>query len=137
MSKRPNIASQHEKGIERQIQKERRQRDQAAKERRAAARRGSSVPAPEILSFSRGPVPHPVPPRVRAWIEAESKSQLGHYRRIAREAERLEPDRKQWVKEFFRRITGPRGYSVHAGTRRTIPKSDIPRKPRRPWRVVW
>jgi len=74
---------------------------------------------------------------VRAWIEQEEKDQLRHYRRITREMDDLAPLRNRWVKEFLERISGPRGFSVHAGNRRTIKKSEIPKRPRRPWRVVW
>jgi hypothetical protein len=74
---------------------------------------------------------------VKAWIDEESRQQMTFYRRISREMERLAPDRARWVREFYRRISGPRGFSVHAGTRRTIPRSEIPKEPRRPWRVVW
>ncbi len=137
MSKRPNIASKHEKSVERSIQKKRRQDQKAAQARRAESVRDRSVPEPEILSASRGPVEGPVPAKVKRWIESQSAQQARHYRRISREMDRLEPDRRRWVKEFFARITGPRGFSVHAGTRRTIPKQDIPKRPRRPWRVVW
>jgi len=137
VSKRPNIASKHEKGVEWRLQKTRRQDQKAAQSRRAESVRNRPVPEPEILSVSRGPVDGPVPAKVKRWIESESAQQTRHYRRISREMDRLEPDRKRWVKEFFARITGPRGFSVHAGTRRTISKQDIPKRPRRPWRVVW
>ena len=55
-----------------------------------------------------------------------------------------EPDGvfSSWLQDEFQpgmelRITGPRGFSVHAGTRRTIPKNEIPERPDRPWRLVW
>ena len=140
MSTRPHIVSKHEKTVERTIQRERREREKAARIRAAQPARGQKKQKPiepEILSVSRGPVKGRVPARVTRWIDSESKQQMRNYRRIGRELDRLEPDRKSWVKEFFARITGPRGFSVHAGTRRTIPKQDIPKRPRRPWRVLW
>lgn len=138
MSKRPNIVSRHEKRTERQLQAARRVRERELKKKTAAAR-GEKKPPPEpyILSVSRGPVEGRVPKRVKDWIARESSSQMRHYRRISREVDALEPERRKWVREFFRRIAGPRGFSVHAGTRRTIPKSEIPKRPRRPWRLVW
>ena len=115
MSKRPEIESRREKQEERRIQKARRERDRAMKasrDKRATRRQ----PEPFILSHGRGPVEPAklVPAGARAWIESESKGQLGHYRRIFREQERLAPSRRKWVAEFFERITGPRGFSVHA-----------------------
>lgn len=135
MSKRPRVVSRKEKSVARRIQRERRKRDAEAKAATRGARAGSR-PEPHILSWSRGPVDE-LPAAAAEWIAAEAAEQLRHYRRIYREQERLAPLRDGWVKEFFARITGPRGFSVHAGTRRTIPKGEIPRRPKRPWRVVW
>ena len=132
MSKRPRIESRQEKAVERKIQRDRKARDRKTKK---TAGRAPAPPEPFIWSTSRGPVE--VTPEVAAWIETESAEQLGHYRNIARQQGRLAPQRKRWFQEFFERITGPRGFSVHAGTRRTIPKREIPARPRRPWRVVW
>ena len=97
----------------------------------------SAEPEPVVRSFSRGPVGREVSPEVAAWIADEDAAQMRHYRRIYREMEELAPRRDRWTEEFFERITGPRGYSVHAGTRRTIPRDEIPERPDRPWRVVW
>jgi hypothetical protein len=135
MSKRPKIRTRREKAAERSIQQERRARDRRMK---AEGKKGSiRVEPPVELSFSRGPVEREVAPEVETWIAAEATQQEKNYRRIYREVARLEPQREIWVKEFFRRITGPRGFSVHAGTRRTLDRSELPRRPRRPWRVVW
>jgi len=159
MSKRPKITSRREKAQERRIQKARKQRDSGMK-KAALKTVAREKPEPYILSHGRGPLGSDenlspaeapaeapakastkastkAPAKVRAWIETESAAQLRHYRRISREQEELTPLRRQWAKEFFERITGPRGFSVHAGTRRTIPKKDIPKRPRRLWRVVW
>ena len=135
MSKRPNIKSSHEKRIERGVQKGRRERDKTMK---AAAPAGHIiVEEPVEFSFSRGPVAHDMSPAVERWIAGEAAAQEKHYRRTYREVARLAPLRDRWVKEFFRRISGPRGYSIHAGTRRTLAKREIPRRPRRPWRLSW
>lgn len=136
MSKRPNIVDAHERVVEGEIQASRSERDAAMAERMAAIE-VTERPEPYIRSVSRGPAGHEVPDEVRAWIEAEDEAQLGHYRRIYQEQERLAPWRDVWIAEFFERITGPRGFSVHAGTRKTIPTDQIPARPDRPWRVVW
>jgi hypothetical protein len=71
------------------------------------------------------------------WIASEARDQLRHYHRIMGEMDRLAPLREQWVAEFFARIQGPRGFSVHAGQRRTIAPGEIALRPKRAWRVVW
>lgn len=136
MSKRPNIQTDHERAVEAEIQGARAERDAEMAERMAAIE-VTEHPEPYIRSHSRGPVEHDVPAEVQAWIENEDAAQMGHYRRIYQEIERLAPYRDQWIEEFFERISGPRGFSVHAGTRRTIPKDQIPSRPDRPWRLVW
>lgn len=133
MSRRPNIASRHEQAVARRIQRERKARDARALHGRPA----SAPPDPHITSVGPGAPKAPIPAAVQAWIDEEARQQLRLYRRIAREMEALAPQREQWVKEFFERITGPRGFSVHAGIRRTIPREELPERPRRPWRVVW
>ena len=137
MSKRPNIVSDHEKAFEEEIQAARHERDREM----GAAMKTLDVDAadaePFIRSFSRGPAGHEVPAEVEAWIAEEDQSQMQHYRRIYKEIAELAPLRDRWAEEFFERITGPRGYSVHAGTRRTIPEDQIPARPDRPWRLVW
>ena len=155
MSRRPGIHSEHEQRVEAQIQDERRARDGRAhdgkaRDGRARDERLSSEPAgdeaagdsaaspkPTILSASRGPVEGGVTDDVAQWIDAEATEQQTHYRRIYRQIEALAPSRDRWVEEFQARITGPRGFSVHAGTRCTIPEDQIPERPERPWRLVW
>jgi hypothetical protein len=143
MSKRPHIGSAQEKKVERRIQQTRKDRNRVLKSDSRMSKSASDserdpakTPEPTIWSHGHGPV-EGVSPAVRKWIEAESRTQLKHYRRICREQLALTEKRDQWVKEFFQRITGSRGFSVHAGTRRTIAKQEIPKRTRRPWRVVW
>lgn len=136
MSKRPHIQSEHEKRVERSIQEERAQRDRDLAAAIGTAEAGSD-PEPVIRSVSRGPVAGELPAEVEQWIETTAAEQQEHYRRIYREVEALGPARDGWVEEFFERISGPRGFSVHAGTRRTIPEDDLPERPERPWRNVW
>ncbi len=137
MSKRPNIVSDHEKAVEAEIQDARAERDREMRAAMTTVDIDDAEAEPFIRSFSRGPATHDVPPEVTAWIAEEDRAQMGHYRRIGAEIAALTPLRDRWVEEFFERITGPRGYSVHAGTRRTIPKDEIPARPDRPWRLVW
>lgn len=137
MSKRPNIASEHEKAVEAEIQRARAERDRTMRAAMTTLEIDDREAEPYIRSYSRGPVDHEVPAEVQAWIDEEDATQMQHYRRIYREIAELAPLRDAWVEEFFERITGPRGYSVHAGTRKTIPENEIPVRPDRPWRLVW
>ncbi|MCP3956430.1 MAG: hypothetical protein GY719_01115 [bacterium] len=137
MSKRPNIVTDHEKAIEAEIQDARAARDREMRVGMDEIEIDATEAEPFIRSYSRGPAKHEVPAEVQAWIEQEDRDQVQHYRRIYKEIAELAPLRDVWVEEFFERITGPRGYSVHAGTRRTIPEGQIPARPARPWRLVW
>ncbi len=136
MSKRPEIVSEHEKAVEREIQDERARRDTEMAEAKQLIE-VTENPEPFLRSFSRGPKEGEVSEEARRWIREEEEIQQGHYRRIYQEMERLAPYRDRWVTEFFERISGPRGYSVHAGTRKTIARDELPERPDRPWRVVW
>ncbi len=137
MSERPNIVTDHEKAVEAEIQDARAERDREMRAAMLEIEIDAAEAEPYIRSFSRGPAQHEVPPEVATWIAEEDRAQMGHYRRIYKEIACLAPHRDVWVEEFFERITGPRGYSVHAGTRRTIPEDQIPARPDRPWRLVW
>ena len=135
MSRRPNVKSAHERIVERAIQATHRTRAQAVS--RALLPGPAATDAPYIRCYGRGAVKGDVPAGVQQWIASEAKSQLGHYRRIATAMARLAPLRDRWVQEFFARITSARGYSINAGQRRTIARSELPVRPRRTWRVVW
>ena len=136
MTLRPNVEDPHEKAVIRDIAEAGAERDRAMAEEGAGIE-VTADPQPVVRSWSRGPVDHDVPEEVAAWIAREDEDQMGHYQRIYQEMERLAPSRDRWIAEFFERISGPRGYSVHAGQRRTIPEDEIPQRPDRPWRVVW
>jgi hypothetical protein len=94
-------------------------------------------PEPVQLSVSRGPVPGGLPAEAAAWVAAEVAQQQEHYQRIAAELAAREAERERECLAFFARITGPRGYSVHAGNRRTLAPEELPARPDRPWRVLW
>lgn len=136
MSKRPNVQSARERAVERDTQRARQARDARLSAERGR-RRTATTPEPTITCVGRGPVGGSIPPAVQAWIDREAADQLRRYGRIAAEMETLAPARERWVREFYERITGPRGFSVHAGQRRTIAAGELPERPRRPWRVVW
>lgn len=136
MSKRPNIQTRHEQRIERTVQTERRKRD-AAMKAAGRASTAATAPVPSITCYGRGRPAGPIPQSVQTWIDQQARAQMKRYRRLVRDMDALAPLRERWVAEFFERITGPRGFSVHAGTRRTIRPEELPVRPNRPWRVVW
>jgi len=75
-------------------------------------------------------------PKVRAWIRKEIREQNARYRKIVAEMDALEPQREQWIQEFYERIQ-TRGFSVHAGIRRRVKAEEIPPRPRRKLRVIF
>lgn len=71
-----------------------------------------------------------------AWVKQELAEQIERYKKIVQEQEALSPQREQWVKEFLHRIQ-TRGYHVHAGIKRVIPKNEIRPRDGRPLQVVF
>ena len=70
------------------------------------------------------------------WLKQEIRDQKLRYRRIVAEQEALAPKRDKWIDAFLERIQ-TRGFNVHSSTLRRIPKEEVPRKPRRKFRVVF
>jgi hypothetical protein len=70
------------------------------------------------------------------WLKQEIRDQKLRYRRIVAEQEALAPKRDKWIDAFLERIQ-TRGFNVHSSTLRRIPKEEIPRKPRRRFKVVF
>ena len=70
------------------------------------------------------------------WLKQEIRDQKLRYRRIVAEQEALAPKRDKWIEAFLERIQ-TRGFNVHSSTLRRIPKEEVPRKPRRKFKVVF
>lgn len=73
---------------------------------------------------------------VREWLRKELKDQRERYKKIVAEMDALAPERDRWVEEFLQRIQ-TRGFNVHADIRRPIQPEEIPKKPRRKFKVVY
>lgn len=71
-----------------------------------------------------------------AWVKQELAEQIERYKKIVQDMEAIAPQREKWVAEFLQRIQ-TRGYHVHAGIRRVIPKSEIRPRDGRPLQVVF
>ena len=73
---------------------------------------------------------------VRAWLKKEKDEQKARYKQIVEEMEALAPKRDKWIKDFLERIQ-TRGFNVHADIKRKIKPEEIPKKPRRKFKVVF
>ncbi len=73
---------------------------------------------------------------VRAWLKKEKEEQKVRYKKIVKEMDDLAPKRDKWVAGFLERIQ-TRGFNVHSDMLRKIPASEIPKKPRRKFKVVF
>lgn len=73
---------------------------------------------------------------VRKWLKKEKDEQKARYKKIVAEQEALSPKRDKWVADFLERIQ-TRGFNVHADIKRKIPPEEIPKKPRRKFKVVF
>ncbi len=82
-------------------------------------------------------IPYRKSAAVQAWLKQESADQQTRYRRIAKLMnETMAPARAKQIKAFLERIQ-TRGYSVHYDQLRQIPRSELPKEPRRKHRVVY
>lgn len=70
------------------------------------------------------------------WLREEIAAQARRYKAIVSEQEALGPKRDVWVAEFLQRIQ-TRGYHVHFDELRKIPANEIPKQPKRKFRVVF
>ena len=81
-------------------------------------------------------IEHEISRQVKAWLKKEAAEQKARYKKIVEEQEALSPKRDKWVADFLERIQ-TRGFNVHADMRRKIAASEIPKKPRRKFKVVF
>ena len=81
-------------------------------------------------------IEHKVSRDVKAWLKKEAAEQKERYKKIVAEQEALSPKRDKWVADFLERIQS-RGFNVHADMLRKIPAAEIPKKPRRKFKVVF
>ncbi|MCC5861773.1 MAG: hypothetical protein JJT93_07705 [Gammaproteobacteria bacterium] len=81
-------------------------------------------------------IEHKVSREVKAWLKKEAAEQKERYKKIVAEQEALSPKRDKWVADFLERIQS-RGFNVHADMLRKIPAAEIPKKPRRRFKVVF
>ena len=68
------------------------------------------------------------------WIEKNRVAQQQRHAEIAAEMERIAPERDAWVDGFFERIQ-TRGFNYNCDLLRKISDEEIPKKPKRPFKV--
>lgn len=73
---------------------------------------------------------------VGRWLKQEAAEQKRRHRTIVAEQEALAPRRDRWIAAFLARIQ-TRGYNVHYDQLRKIGADEIPKRPRRKFRVVF
>lgn len=74
---------------------------------------------------------------VQAWLKKETAEQKARYRRIEREMNvGIAAKRDRWIDDFLERIQS-RGYNVHFNILRKIKPEEIPKRPKRKFKVVF
>jgi hypothetical protein len=73
----------------------------------------------------------------QAWLRQEIAEQKVRFARIEREMnETIAPQRDRWIDGFLERIQ-TRGYNVHFNILRKIRPEEIPKRPKRRFKVVF
>ena len=73
----------------------------------------------------------------RAWIQENVLEQKKRHAAIQKEMnEDLAPQRERWYREFLH-IVQTKGFNVSGDQRRAIKPAEVPKKPKRPDRVVY
>jgi len=73
---------------------------------------------------------------VQSWLDANIAEQKIRHKAIIKEMEDLWPQRNKWYRDFLK-IVQTKGFNMDGDTRRKIPKSEIPKEPKRKHRVVY
>jgi hypothetical protein len=73
---------------------------------------------------------------VETWLKREAAEQKRRYEKIVKEQDALSPKRDKWIADFLERIQ-TRGFNVHSDMLRKIPAAEIPKQPRRKFKVVF
>ncbi len=74
---------------------------------------------------------------VQAWLKKEIAEQKARYRKIEHEMNvSIAAKRDRWIDDFLERIQS-RGYNVHFNILRKIKPEEIPKRPKRKFKVVF
>jgi hypothetical protein len=73
----------------------------------------------------------------QAWLKQEIAEQKARYRKIEHEMNvTIAKQRDKWIEAFLERIQ-TRGYNVHFNMLRKIKPEEIPKRPKRKFKVVY
>jgi hypothetical protein len=73
----------------------------------------------------------------QAWLKKEISEQQARFRKIEREMNvTIARQRDKWIDEFLSRLQ-TRGYHVHFNMLRKIKPEEIPKRPKRKFKVVF
>jgi hypothetical protein len=73
----------------------------------------------------------------RAWLKKEIAEQRARFRKIEHEMNvKVAKQRDKWIEGFLERIQD-RGYNVHFNMLRKIKPEEIPKRPKRNFKVVF
>jgi len=73
----------------------------------------------------------------QAWLKKEISEQQARFRKIEREMNvSIARQRDKWIDEFLSRLQ-TRGYHVHFNMLRKIKPEEIPKRPKRKFKVVF
>ena len=75
-------------------------------------------------------------PEVRAWLKNEIAEQKDRHQKIVRRMDAMAKKRERAVTRFLERIQA-RGFNVNGDQLRKIPADEIPKRPRRKFKVVF
>jgi hypothetical protein len=82
-------------------------------------------------------IPHKKSAAAKTWIRDEAAAQQQRYLQISKYInETLAPARNKWIRAFLERIQ-TRGYNVHFNMLRKIKPEEIPKRPKRKFKVVF
>jgi hypothetical protein len=82
-------------------------------------------------------IKHPRSREAQDWLKQEIAEQKLRFAKIAEEMnETIAPQRDKWIEGFLERIQ-TRGYNVHFNMLRKIKPEEIPKRPKRKFKVVF
>ena len=85
---------------------------------------------PELIKHARSR-------EAQAWLKEEIAEQKARYRKIEHEMNvTIAAQRDKWIAAFLERIQA-RGYNVHFNMLRKIKPEEIPKRPKRKFKVVF
>lgn len=70
------------------------------------------------------------------WIDNNASEQEIRHEKIVADMEELSPQRNSWIDAFLDRLQ-TRGFNYNCDFLRKIKKEELPKKPKRPFKVVF